>query len=174
MARVSTQPCEPESSSGKRATPRNELESGSKSVRWQRVLTNVSFFGEIRPVDKSVVPSLLDTTACVLMSDSVDYSREPETYQESLLCAEAPEWRRARKRKRDTQLPERQMMRVVPTPSGARPIKSQYIYKRKYNNKDGTVKKHKASLVALEYGQVCGVDVLIHLFAPVVKSVTVQ
>ena len=42
----------------------------------------------------SVVPSLLDTTNYVLLSDSVDY-REPKTYQESLSCAEAPKWRRA-------------------------------------------------------------------------------
>ena len=65
----------------------------------------------------SVVPSLLDTTDCVLMSNSVDY-REPETYQKSLLYAETPEWRCARKREHDAVI-ERQVMRVVPTPPGA-------------------------------------------------------
>ena len=62
------------------------------------------------------------------MSDSVDYSK-PKTFQESLLCAKAPEWRRARKQERDA-LFERQVMRIVPTLPGARPIKSRYIYKR--------------------------------------------
>ena len=125
MARVLKQPAELESPSGKRTTPSAALKSGSKHVRRQRVLTNVSSLGEIHLVDMSVEPSLLDTTDCVLMSDSVDYW-EPETYQESLLCAEPPEWRRA---KRDA-LFERQVMRVVPTLPGARPIKSRYVYKR--------------------------------------------
>ena len=68
---------------------------------------------------------------------------------------------------------ERQVMRVVPTPPGALPIKSRYAYKRKYNNKDGTVKKYKVRLVALGYRQVSGVNVF-NSFAPVVKSVTVR
>ena len=87
--------------------------------------TSVSSPGEIHLVDMSVVPQLLDTTDYVLMSDSVDY-REPETYQESLQCAEAPEWRRARKRECDA-LFERQVMRVVPTLPGLRPIKSRFV-----------------------------------------------
>ena len=37
------------------------------------MLTNMSSLGEIYLVDMGVVPSLLDTTDCVLMSDSVDY-----------------------------------------------------------------------------------------------------
>ena len=125
------QPNEPESPSGKRAIPSAELESGSKRVRRQRVQTNVCSL-----VDMSAVLSLLDTTDSVLMSESVDYG-EMETYQESLLCAEAPEWKRARKRERDS-LFEPQVMLVVPIPPGARPIKSLYVSKRKYN-KDGTV-----------------------------------
>ena len=54
-------------------------------------------------------------------------------------------------------LQERGVMRVVPTPSGVKPINSQYDYKRKYN-KDWSIKKYKARLVALGYGQVPGVD----------------
>ena len=61
MARVLTQSTKPESSSGKRATASAELESGSKRVQRQRVLTNVSSRG-IHLVDMSVMPSLLDTT----------------------------------------------------------------------------------------------------------------
>ena len=47
-----------------------------------------------------------------------------------------------------------------------------YLYKRKYN-KNGTVKKYKARLVALRYGQVSGM----HMFntsAQVEKSATVR
>ena len=62
-------------------------------------------------------------------------------------------------------------MRVVPTPSGALPIKSRYVYKRKYN-KDGTVMKYKARLVALGYDQESSVAVF-NTFAPIVKCVTV-
>ena len=84
------------------------------------MLTNTSSLGVIHLVDMRVEPSLLNTTDCALMSDSVDY-REPENSQESLLCAKAPKWRRARKRERDA-LFERNVMRVVSTPPGARPL----------------------------------------------------
>ena len=50
VARVLIKPTKPESPSGKRATPSAELVSGSKRVRRQRVLTNVSFLGEIYQV----------------------------------------------------------------------------------------------------------------------------
>ena len=63
-------------------------------------------------------------------------------------------------------------MRVVPTPAGVKPIKSRYLYKRKYN-KDGSIKKYKARLAALGYGLAPGVDVF-NTFVPVVKSITVQ
>ena len=53
----------------------------------QRMLTNVSPLGEIHLDNMGVIPSLLDTIDCILMSDSVDYG-EPETHQESLFCAE--------------------------------------------------------------------------------------
>ena len=63
-------------------------------------------------------------------------------------------------------------MRVVPTPPGARPIKSRYVRKLKYN-KHGTLKKYKARLVALGNGQVSGVNVF-NALAPAVESVTVK
>ena len=63
-------------------------------------------------------------------------------------------------------------MRVVRTPMGVRPIKSRYVYKCKHN-KDGSVKKYKARLVALGFGQVPGVDVF-NTFAPAVKSISVR
>ena len=61
---------------------------------------------------------------------------------------------------------------MVPTPPGVKPIKSRYVYRRKCN-KDGSIKKYKARLVALGYGQVSRVDVF-NTFAPVVKSSTVR
>ena len=63
-------------------------------------------------------------------------------------------------------------MSVVPIPSGVSPIKSRYVYKRKHN-KDGSIKKYKARLVALGYGQRSGIDVF-NTFAPVVKGITVR
>ena len=63
-------------------------------------------------------------------------------------------------------------LRVVPTPPSVRPIMSRYVYKHKYN-KDDTVKKYKARLVAHGYVQVSGVDVF-NTFAPVVKNVIMQ
>ena len=73
----------------------------------------------------SVIPSLLDTKDC-LMSDSVDY-REPETYHQSLLCAEAPKWRLARKREGDA-LFERKAMQVVSTPPQVQDRQSRGVY----------------------------------------------
>ena len=133
----------------------NPVNAGMR-VRKQRVLTDVSSLGEIHLVDSGHIPSLLQEADCVLMSDSVQY-REPESYQESLRCEEASEWRTARKLERRA-LIERGVMRVVPTPPGVKPIKSRYIYRRKYN-KNGSIKKYKARLVALDYGLVSGVDV---------------
>ena len=104
------------------------------------------------------------------MSDSVQ-NREPESYQESLRCKEAAEWSTVYKLERRA-LIKRGVMRVVPTPPGVKPIKSRYVYRRKYN-KDGSIKKDEARLVALGYGQVYGVDVF-NIFAPVVKSITVR
>ena len=67
------------------------------------MLMKMSALGEIHLLDISVVPSLLDTTDYVLMLNSIDYWK-PKTYQWSLLCAEAPEWRRACKLERDALL----------------------------------------------------------------------
>ena len=64
------------------------------------------------------------------------------------------------------------MFSIVKIPTGVKPIKSKYVYKRKHN-KDGSVKEFKARLVALGYGQVPGIDVF-NTFAPVVKGITVR
>ena len=48
----------------------NAVNAGRR-VRKQRVLTNVSFLGEMHLVDSGFIPSLLQEADCVLMSDSV-------------------------------------------------------------------------------------------------------
>ena len=114
--------------------------------------------GEIHSVDVDTVNPCLSDVNNILLTDSATY-REPEIYQESLDCPEHQDWRVARVNERRA-LQERSVMRVVPTPAGVKPIKSRYVYKRKYN-KDGSIKKYKARLVALGYGQVPGVDILL-------------
>ena len=59
----------------------------SKRVRTQRVLTNVSALGEIHSVDVDGASSFCDDVDSIFMTDAAQY-REPETYQESLDCAE--------------------------------------------------------------------------------------
>ena len=142
----------------------------SKRVRTQRVLTNVSALGEIHSVDVDGAVLFCDDVDSIFMTDGAQY-REPETYQESLDCAERHEWRAARAAERRA-LQDRGVLRVVPTPTGVKPIKSRYVYNRKYH-KDESIKKYKARLVALGCGQVPGVDVF-NTFAPVVKSITVR
>jgi hypothetical protein len=110
---------------------------------------------------------LLGEADAIWLSDDATY-REPETYKESRGCPDKDEWRRARSLERKA-LQEREVMDVVETPDGMKPIKSRYFYKRKYH-KDGSVKKYKARLGGvLGYGQVPGVDVF-NTFAPVVKG----
>ena len=113
-------------------------------------------------MEVDAVKSFLDDVDSILLTDCADY-REPEKFQESLDCAEHNEWRAARAQERRA-LQLREVMVVVPSPSGVKPIKSRYVYKRKYN-KDGSIKKYKARLVASGYGQVPGVDVF-NTFAP--------
>ena len=118
----------------------------------------------------------MDACGLYAAADCMWYSeaetvRDPVTHKESLDCAEHREWKEARKRERDSIL-QKGVMRVVLTPPGVRPIKSKYVYKRKFD-KRGRLKKYKARLVALGYGQVAGVDVW-NTFAPVVKGITVR
>ena len=172
---VTPQRPEPEVSSEKGMSPsaesaRESAGNGTKRIQTPRVLTNVSTLGEIHSVDVDTVTPCLSDVDISLLTDIATY-REPETYQESLDCPEHQEWRVARANERRA-LQERDVMRAVPTPAGVKPIKSRYVYKRKYNE-DGSIKKYKARLVALGYGQVPGVDVF-NTFAPVVKSITVR
>ena len=128
----------------------------TKRVRTPRVLTNVATLGEIHSADVDTVTPCLSDVDISVLTDRATY-REPETYRESLDCPEHQEWRVARAIERRA-LQERGFMRVVLTPAGIKPIKSRYVYKRKYD-KDGSIKKYKARLVALSYGHVSGVDV---------------
>ena len=147
----------PRDDGGTGGTSTESARGGTGDVRTPRVLTNVSILGEIHSVDvDAVTPCLNDVDDSLLMTDTVTY-REPETYQESLDCAEHQEWRTARANERSA-LQERGVMRVLPTPTVAKPIKSRYVYQRKYN-KDRSIKKYKAKMVALGHGQVPGVDI---------------
>ena len=103
------------------------------------------------------VKSFLEDVDSILLTDCADY-REPESFQKFLDCAEHNEWRAARAQERRA-LQLRRVMDVVPTPPGVKPIKSRYVYNKRKYNKDGFIKKNKARLVALEYGQVPGDDV---------------
>ena len=78
------------------------------------MLTNVSTLGEIHLMDRAVVSPFNDEIDTVMFSNAVAY-REPETYSESLQCAEREE-RKA--------LHARGVMSVVPTPVEVKPIKS--------------------------------------------------
>ena len=89
----------------------------------------------------------------------------------NLDCPEHQMWRAARANERRA-LQERGVMRVVPTPAGVKPLKSRYVCKRKYNNKNGSIKKYKSRLVGSSWLW-SDVDVY-NTFAPVVKSVTVR
>ena len=155
-------------------TPPPQLERGAG----KRVLKKPDYFGmaplgEVHHLDDDWLNACGFFTAADSMwySDGVDQPRDPETHAESLSCPEHKEWKGARKRERDS-IYQKQVMRAVPIPPGVKPIKSKYVYKRKYD-KHGRLKKYKARLVALGYGQVSGVDVW-NTFAPVVKGVTVR
>jgi hypothetical protein len=106
----------------------------------------------------------------MMLTDSI-YGAEPETYAESQEGPESKYWSRARKNERHA-MQKKQVLEVVRIPPGVRPVKSKYVYKRKFK-KDGSLKKYKARMIALGYGQVKGVDVD-NTFAPVVKGITVR
>ena len=87
----------------------------------------------------------------MMMTDSI-YGAEPETYAESQEGPESKYWSRARKNERHA-MQKKQVLEVVRIPPGVRPVKSKYVYKRKYK-KDGSLKKRKARMIALGCGQV--------------------
>ena len=124
---VITQPeTEPEQSSGKSMSPRAELEI-RKRVRTPRILPNASTLGEIHSVGADVVE-------CLDEADVATY-KEPETFLELQQCAENKEWKKTRALERKA-LDGRDVMEVVPTPTGVKPIKSRYVYKRNTTRTD--------------------------------------
>ena len=169
VAREVTLPTAKPESPSKESPSSGVPESGGKRVRIPRSVTNVATLGEIQMVD-DVVATLLGEADSIWLSDDVHY-REPETYQESLDCADHEEWKTARYQERKA-LGKRDVFDVVPKPTGEKILKSRYVYKRKHN-KDGSIKKYKARLVVLGFGQVPGIDVF-NTFAPVVKGITVR
>ena len=91
--------------------------NGTKRARTPRVLTNVSTLGEVYLMEVDAVKSFLDDVDSILLTDCADF-REPETFQESLDCAEHNEWRLLEER-RALQL--RGIMVVVSTSPGVKP-----------------------------------------------------
>jgi hypothetical protein len=143
--------------------------SNSKRFRKSRVLTNVSVLGEVHAAEAVDEDYLRDADDFMLGANR--YPAEPTTHAESLSSPECKYWRRARRNERHA-LEKKGVLAVVRRPKGVRPVKSRYVYRRKFN-KDGSLKKYKARHIALGFGQVKGVDVH-NTFAPVVKGITVR
>ena len=174
---------EPGVISGSEKTPVAELEIQEKRVREEpteivvsekrarvrRELTNVAVLGEVHAVVAENQDFLKDADADMRTADQ--YEPAPETYEQSLKGPEKDYWKRARRNERHA-LEKKKVLAVVPIPRGVRPVKSKYVYTRKFN-KEGTLKKYKARHIALGFGQVKGVDVH-NTFAPVVKGITVR
>ena len=97
---------------------------GTRRVRTPRVSTNVSTLGEIHSVDVDTVTPCLSDVDITFLTACATY-REPDTYQESLDCPEHQEWRAARANERRAL---QDVMRVMPTPAGVKPIKSRCVY----------------------------------------------
>jgi hypothetical protein len=175
---------EPDATSGESPPAEPTVE---KRKRSPRLLTNVAVLGEIhhvddaseihflRAADDDMIPDLIEDDS----SDEEDadiekggsFAPEPETDAQSRTGRERKYWSRARRNERHG-LEKRKVLEVKPIPPGVKPIKSKYVYKRKFK-KDGSIKKYKARMVALGYGQVAGVDVF-NTFAPVVKGITIR
>jgi hypothetical protein len=151
------------------STPPQPLERGAgKRTSRRPDYLGMAPLGEIHRLEEDWVQACEAADSLWYTDDDI---REPQTHAESLRCSEHKEWKAARKRERDS-IFQKNVMRVVPTPPGVTPIKSKYVYKKKYD-KRGRLKKYKARLVALGYGQVAGVNVW-NTFAPVVKGITVR
>ena len=151
--------------------PSDQLGRGTR-VRVQRKVTNAAVLGSAHMLE-----DVDDHSAYLAAADQIWLTEEffekvPETHKEALSCSDHREWRRARKAERDAII-DKKVIEVVKTPKGVRPIKSKYVYKRKFD-KAGALKKYKARMVALGYGQKATDGEVWNTFAPVVKGVTVR
>jgi hypothetical protein len=93
---------------------RQSMSTSGRRERTQRSLANISTHGEARLVDVNEMLPLLDEADAIRLSDE---------------CPDKDEWQRARSLERMA-LQEREVMEVVETPDGVKPIKSRYVYKR--------------------------------------------
>ncbi|CAI9759851.1 unnamed protein product [Fraxinus pennsylvanica] len=103
-----------------------------------------------------------------VFASSILVHPEPKTYQEA---AKIPEWCKAMKDE-ICALELNKTWTVIDLPSGKVPIGCRWVYKIKFNA-DGTIERHKATLVAKGYTQLEGVDYH-ETFSPVAKLVTVR
>jgi len=151
-------------------TPTVNLEEQptNRRARAPRVITNVAVLGEMHHIGDDFERTLHQEADDVWMT--ADVPPDPQTHQESVECAEHKHWSKARQREREG-LAKRDVLEMVPIPPGVKPMKSRYVYKTKRNRRGG-VKKKKARMVVLGYGQKG--DGSENYFAPVVKSITVR
>jgi hypothetical protein len=119
---VTHPPAKPESASGRVESTSAQSEMVErKRVRTKRSLTNIVKLGEIQFVDDDELNSLLGEADSIWLTDDVQY-REPETYEQSLQCPEADDWKIARYNERKA-LAKRGVMIVVRTPPGVKLVK---------------------------------------------------
>ena len=152
-----------------RESPPAMSEVVEKRVSVPRKLTNIAILGEVHALDAGDLAPLQDADEMIYPDGP--YDPEPVTHEQAERSKECKYWKKARRNERHG-LEKRGVLAVTKTPRGIKPIKSRYVYKRKFK-KDGRIKKYKARMVALGYGQVAGVDVF-NTFAPVVKGITVR
>ena len=150
-------------------TPSTQVgaKTGGQTLK-RGVRQDASILTEVNAISDPAIVQLLMEADEAWFTD--EYEKEPESHAEALRCTDAEHWRKAREDERAS-LRAKKVFTVTLIPEGVRPIKAKYVYKRKFT-KEGILKKYKARLVALGYGQVDGVDVF-NTYAPVVKGVTV-
>ena len=108
--------------------------------------TKVASLGEFDMVNMSFVPSLLDTTDCVLKSDSVDYRKPVSTRSRYY----ARRYQSRSVRVSENMMPYLSELCLLHHELD-RSRRGTYIIRVNKYNKDGTIQKYNAHLVALAY-----------------------
>ena len=104
-------------------------------------------------------------------SSSLSFPPEPKTYQEAMVSPEAALWRKAAEAEM-LALIANKTFTIVGLPSGRKPVKDIWVFKRKLNT-DGTVNRYKARVCAKGYTQQKGKDYF-DTFAPVARTTSMR